>query len=307
VIIIDFWLRALLLAVLFDILFGEPPSFIHPVVWMGKLINVLTRGAPLGHRKIYGLFMVIFCTGVAVLAGFLIISLGTGLLGLIIAAYFLKSSFSIRMLLVSALGIRKELETGKIEKARNELKTFVGRDTSRLDESQSSSAVIESLAESFVDGILSPLFYFLVFGLPGALAYRMINTLDSMIGYRKEPFIDLGYASARLDDIANWVPARLSVAFIFIASIFFGKPVDAIRTCIKDHSRTASPNSGWPMAAVSGALNVRLEKVGFHVLGGQFKEPQPFKIKNAVKIVSVSSLLVITGIYFIGKVPLIRF
>ncbi|MFZ3058953.1 MAG: cobalamin biosynthesis protein [Candidatus Methanoperedens sp.] len=305
-IVIDFWLQVLLLAVLFDILFGEPPAFIHPVVWMGKMINVLTRGAPLRHRKIYGLFMVIFCAGIAVLTSLLIISLGTGLLGLIIAAYFLKSSFSIRMLLVSAIGIKKDLEAGKIEKARSDLKTFVGRDTSGLDESQSASAVIESLAESFVDGILSPLFYFLVFGLPGALAYRMINTLDSMVGYRKEPFIDLGYASARLDDIANWLPARLSVAFILIASVFFGKPADTIRTCIKDHSRTASPNSGWSMAAVSGALNVRLEKVGFHVLGGQFSEPQPFQIKKAVNIVGFSSFLVIAGIFFVGNMPLVR-
>ncbi len=304
--IIDFWLQVLVLAVLFDILFGEPPAFIHPVVLMGKIINLFTLGAPLRHRKIYGLFMVVFCGGIAAIAGLLIISLGTGLLGLIIAAYFLKSSFSIRMLLVSALGIKKDLEAGNIGKARIDLKTFVGRDTSRLDESQSSSAVIESLAESFVDGILSPLFYFLVFGLPGALAYRMINTLDSMVGYKKEPFIDLGYASARLDDIVNWVPARLSVAFILVASVFVGKPADAIRTCIKDHSRTASPNSGWSMAAVSGALNVRLEKVGFHVLGGQFNEPQPFQIKKAVNIVGFSSLLVIAGIFFVGNVPLVR-
>ncbi|MCZ7381004.1 MAG: cobalamin biosynthesis protein [Candidatus Methanoperedens sp.] len=305
-IVIDFWLRVLLLALMFDILFGEPPAFIHPVVWMGKIINVFTRGAPLRHRKICGLCVVISCAGIAVLAGLLIISLGTGLFGLIIAAYFLKSSFSIRMLLVSALGIKKDLEAGNIGKARSELKTFVGRDTSLLNESQSASAVIESLAESFVDGILSPLFYFLVFGLPGALAYRMINTLDSMVGYKKEPFIDLGYASARLDDIANWVPARLSVAFIFIASVFVGKPADAIRTCIKDHNMTASPNSGWSMAAVSGALNVRLEKVGFHVLGGQFSEPQPFQIKRAVNIVGFSSLLVIAGIFFVGNVPLVR-
>jgi adenosylcobinamide-phosphate synthase len=305
-VIIDFWLQVLVLAVLFDILFGEPPAFIHPVVLMGKIINLFTLGAPLRHRKIYGLFMVVFCGGIAAIAGLLIISLGTGLLGLIIAAYFLKSSFSIRMLLVSALGIKKDLEAGNIGKARIDLKTFVGRDTSRLDESQSSSAVIESLAESFVDGILSPLFYFLVFGLPGALAYRMINTLDSMVGYKKEPFIDLGYASARLDDIVNWVPARLSVAFILVASVFVGKPADAIRTCIKDHSRTASPNSGWSMAAVSGALNVRLEKVGFHVLGGQFNEPQPFQIKKAVNIVGFSSLLVIAGIFFVGNVPLVR-
>ncbi len=303
---IDFWLQVLLLAVMFDILFGEPPAFIHPVVWMGKIIDACIGFAPLRHRKIYGFLMAVSCAGIALFIGFLITSVDSGLLGLIIAAYFLKSSFSIRMLLVSALGIKKDLETGNIGKVRKDLKTFVGRDTSLLDKSQSVSAVIESVAESFVDGILSPLLYFVVFGLPGALAYRMINTLDSMVGYKKEPFIDLGYASARLDDLVNWLPARMSVAFIFIASVFFGKPANAIRTCIKDHNKTASPNSGWPMAAVSGALSVRLEKVGFHVLGGQFSEPKPFQINTAVNIVGFSFLLVIAGILFVGNVPLVR-
>jgi adenosylcobinamide-phosphate synthase len=304
---IDFWLQVLLLAVIFDILFGEPPSPIHPVVWMGNMITIFMNRAPVQYRKIYGLFMVIFCIGAAVFAGMVIIPLGTGILGLIIAAYFLKSSFSIRMLLVSAIRIKKDLELEKIEKVRGDLKTFVGRDTSTLNESQSSSAVIESLSESFVDSILSPLFYFLLFGLPGALAYRMINTLDSMVGYRKEPYVELGYAAAKLDDLANWLPARLSLVFIFIASIFFGKPDEAVKTCIYDHNKTASPNSGWSMAAVSGALQVRLEKVGFHVLGAQYNLPEPFQIKKTVNIVGFSSFLVIAGIYFIGKVPLVGF
>ncbi|MFA4935990.1 MAG: cobalamin biosynthesis protein, partial [Candidatus Methanoperedens sp.] len=144
-------------------------------------------------------------------------------------------------------------------------------------------------------------------GLPGALAYRMVNTLDSMVGYKKEPYVELGYASARLDDIANFVPARLSIIFIFIASLPFGKPFDALKTCLSDHNKTASPNSGWSMAAMSGALNVRLEKIGYHVLGGQYDEPQPVQIGRAVNIVGFSSFLVIAGIYFIGKVPLVRF
>jgi adenosylcobinamide-phosphate synthase len=303
----NFWMQVMLLALLFDILFGEPPAFLHPVVWMGKLINSFVRFAPADNRRLYGLLVVIFCVGVAVLAGLVVISLGTGLVGLVVAAYFLKSSFSIRMLLTSALGIKKEFEKGRIEKVRSALKTFVGRDTSKLSGAQSVSAVIESLAESFVDGILSPLFYFLIFGLPGALAYRMINTLDSMVGYKKEPYIDLGYASAKLDDIMNFVPARLSLVFISIASIFFGKPFDALKTCVHDHNKTASPNSGWSMAAMSGTLNVRLEKIGHHVLGSQYDEPQPFQIKNAVNVVGFSSFLVIAGIYYIGKVPLVRF
>lgn len=303
----DFWIQVLLLAVLFDILFGEPPALIHPVVWMGKLISLLANRAPFHYRKLYGLFIVILCVGASVLAGLAITSLGRNLVGLIIAAYFLKSSFSIRMLRVSALSIKRDLDEGRLEKVRIGLKTFVGRATSGLNAHQSASAVIESLAESFVDGILSPLFYFLLFGLPGALAYRMINTLDSMVGYKKEPYIELGYASARLDDLANWLPARLSLVFIFIASVFFGKPLGAVKTCIRDHDKTASPNSGWPMSAVSGALHVRLEKMDYHVLGDEYDGPEPFHIKRAVQIVGLSSFLVIAGIFFIGKVSLFHF
>ena len=303
----EFWGRVLLLAVLFDIIFGEPPALFHPVVWMGKMINLFVGTAPRGHRKLFGLFMVTFCIGITVLLARYLELTGTGISGLVITAYFLKSSFSIRMLLVSAIGIQKDLDSGMIEKVRGDLKTFVGRDTSGLSADQSASAVIESMAESFVDGILSPLFYFLLFGLPGALAYRMINTLDSMVGYKKEPFFDLGYAAAKIDDIANWVPARMSPAVIFIASIFFGRPFDALRTCINDHDKTASPNSGWSMAAVSGALNVRLEKVGYHVLGDKYDPPGTLHIKKSVIIVIFSSLFVLAGIYFIGKVPLVRF
>ncbi len=295
----DFWIEILILAVFFDIPFGEPPAYIHPVVWMGKLINLFVRRAPVNHRKMYGFFMVLFCVGAAVFAGLVIISSGKGPGSLIVAAFFLKSTFSIRMLLVSALGIKKDLEEGRLEKVRMDLRTFVGRDTSRLTAHQSASAVIESVAESFVDGILSPLFYFLLFGLPGALAYRMINTLDSMVGYKKEPFVEIGYVSAKLDDVVNWVPARLSLVFISISSILFGEPLDAFKICMKDHDKTASPNSGWPMAAISGALNVRLEKIGYHVLGGKYSDPQPFHIGKAVNMAGFSSFLMIAGVYLI--------
>jgi len=301
-IVLDFWIQVLFLSLLLDIIFGEPPVIMHPIVWIGKFINFFVNRAPKQHRKLYGFFMAVFCTGTALVAAMAILSFGEGLINLIIAAFFLKSTFSIRMLIVSALRIRKDLESGNIEKVRSDLKTFVGRDTSKLNASQSASAVIESLAESFVDGIFAPLFYFLLFGLPGALVYRMINTLDSMVGYKKEPFKELGYVSARLDDIANWVPARLSLLFIFIASIFFGKPLGAVRTCFSDHGKTASPNSGWSMAAVAGALGVRLEKVGYHVLGEKYDEPQPFHISRATGIVVFSSILVIAGIFLIGKV-----
>ena len=303
----EFWSKVLLLAVLFDIIFGEMPSHFHPVVWMGKLISRFVDTAPCRYRKLYGLSMVVFCVGITVLLARLLEFTGTGILGMVITAYFLKSSFSIRMLLISAIGIQKDLDSGMIEKVRRDLQTFVGRDTSRLNSHQSASAVIESLAESFVDGVLSPLFCFLLFGLPGALAYRMINTLDSMVGYKKEPFLELGYASAKLDDLANWVPARISIMFLFIASIFSGKPFDSLRTSIQDHNKTASPNSGWAMAAVSGAMSVRLEKTGYHILGDKYQPPGTTHIRKTVFMISVSSFLVIGVIFFIGKIPLVPF
>ncbi|MCX9084402.1 MAG: cobalamin biosynthesis protein [Candidatus Methanoperedens sp.] len=298
------WGKVLLLAVFFDILFGEPPAFLHPVVWMGKLINIFVGAAPRVHRKLYGLIMVFFCVGITVLTIKALEFFVTGIMVIVISAYFLKSSFSIRMLLFSAIGIQRDLGKGNIEKVRTDLKTFVGRDTSNLNAHQSASAVIESLAESFVDGILSPLFYFLLFGLPGALACRMINTLDSMVGYKKEPFVKLGYAAARIDDLVNFVPSRLSLIVIFVSSILFGKPLDAIKICKQDYNKTASPNSGWPMAAVSGALNVRLEKIGYHVIGNNYNDPGYFDIQKAINLVGFSSFLVICVIYWIGKIPL---
>ncbi len=304
---IEFWSRVLIIAVLFDIILGEPPAFIHPVVWMGKLINLFVKFAPQRHRKIYGFLMVISCIGITVLVVKSLELTGKGYLGLVISAFFLKSSFSIRMLLVSALGIQRDLDKGRIDKVRNDLKTFVGRDTSRLDEHRSASAVIESLAESFVDGILSPLLYFVLFGLPGALAFRMINTLDSMVGYKKEPFRDLGYAAARLDDLANYVPARLSPAIIALTSIFLGRPRDALRACWHDHNKTASPNSGWPMAAVSGALNVRLEKVEYHIIGDKYHLPVTFHVRKAVYLVGLSSFIVIWLILSMKIIPLVAF
>ena len=303
----EFWIQALLLAFVFDIIIGEPPAVIHPVVWMGNLVNLFVEKAPQNHRKLYGFFMALSCIVVVAVAGVLISKAVTGLAGLLIAAYFLKSTFSIRMLLVSALGIKKDLEAGDIMTVRENLKMFVGRDTSNLDSHQSASAVIESVAESFVDAILSPLFYFLLFGLPGALAYRMINTLDSTVGYKKKPYVELGYASAKIDDIANWIPARLSLLFIFIASIFAGSPVSAVKTCIHDHNRTASPNSGWSMAAVSGAVKVRLEKVGYHVLGDGFDVAEVGHIKKAVGVVGLASVIVVGVVLLVGRGGLVGF
>lgn len=296
--------EVLLTAIMLDILMGEPPGILHPVVWMGKWIEYL-KGLSFNNRRMHGLFIVIVMAGSSFLAGTLIaytVMLIPVPLAVLIAAFFLKSTFSVRMLLSCAINIEKTLNSKDCDTARSELISLVSRDTASLDEPHLASAVIESTSENFVDGILSPLLYYLVLGLPGALVYKAVNTLDSMIGYKNEEFRELGRASARLDDVLNWIPARLSLPFVYAASLFFGNPGSCLKICMRDWRLTPSPNSGWPMAAASGALGVRLEKQGYYELGREFRYPYPSDITRAARLVATSTLLLfllVLGIIFV--------
>ncbi len=293
--IFTYSIEVLVLAIAMDVLFGEPPGILHPVVWMGKGIESLQGlASKFKDKRFFGMFMVAAMTGASFLAGMLVVSTQFILpktITLLVMAYFLKSTFSFRMLLASGKQIMTGLVSGHPDAARDDLKALVSRDTAGMDEPYMASAVIESVSENFVDTILSPLFLYLILGLPGALAYKAVNTLDSMVGYRNKEFIELGWASARLDDILNWIPARLSLIFIVAGAVFTGSPVNAIRTCLKDRGHTSSPNSGWPMASTAGALGVRLEKQGHYVLGGDFSLPVAADIARANKLVGMASVL----------------
>jgi adenosylcobinamide-phosphate synthase len=293
--IFTYSIEVLVLAIAMDVLFGEPPGILHPVVWMGKGIKSLQGlASKFKDKRFFGMLMVAAMTGTSFLAGLLIMSTQFILpktITLLVMAYFLKSTFSFRMLLTSGKRIMAGLISGHPDAARDELKALVSRDTAGMDETHMASAVIESVSENFVDTILSPLFFYLILGLPGALAYKAVNTLDSMVGYRNREFVELGWASARLDDILNWIPARLSLIFIVAGAVFTASPVNAIRTCLKDMGQTPSPNSGWPMASAAGALGVRLEKQGHYVLGGNFSLPVAADIARANKLMGMASVL----------------
>jgi len=293
--IFTYSIEVLVLAIAMDILFGEPPGILHPVVWMGKGIRSLQGlASKFKDKRFFGMFMVAAMTGTSFLTGLLVVSTQFILpktITLLVMAYFLKSTFSFRMLLTSGKQIMAGLVSGHPDVARDDLKALVSRDTAGMDEPHMASAVIESVSENFVDTILSPLFYYIILGLPGALVYKAVNTLDSMVGYRNREFVELGWASARFDDILNWIPARLSLIFIVAGAVFTGSPVNAIRTCLKDRGQTPSPNSGWPMASAAGALGVRLEKQGHYVLGGDFSLPVAADIALANKLVGMASVL----------------
>jgi len=267
----------LVLAVAIDLVAGEMPNAAHPVVWLGTLIHRITgwcERTDKRYHRICGLVLVLI------------------LIGIVLMAYFLKSTFSIRSLVSSSNLIYRDLSKNDIESARKDLISLVSRDARGLDEPKIASAAIESTAENYVDSILSPILYFAVFGLPGALVYKALNTLDSMVGYRNERFSAIGFASAKLDDIANWIPARLSVLFILLPSFRFS-PGSALRVCLRDHALPASPNSGYPMAMVAGALGCGLEKPGSYVLGREYPDPSPHHILRANRIIMLASFLLI--------------
>lgn len=289
-------LAVLALAVALDLVLGEPPAWAHPTVWMGRMTTILEKSAP---RNGF----------VGVAAGALITLALAGLWGA--AAYFaaeglksihsvvyilvggalLKSTFSIRMLHREAAKARRCLDSGDIEAVRAQMSSLVSRDPSRLTAQQATAATVESVSENISDSFLGPWLAFALFGLSGAFAYRAINTLDSMIGYRGG-YEYLGKAAARLDDLINLIPARLSGLLLVVASALLPgqRAQNAWRIMWQHHGRTQSPNAGWTMSGMAGALGVQLEKVasdGGYKLGESTRALEPQDITRAVQTMYV--------------------
>ncbi len=298
----------LLLSVVVDIALGEPPRQIHPVVWMGKVISFLEKSSPSQRPAIqflYGMFITIFTIAIfAVPAYYLLAYLHniSPVAHIIVGALLLKSTFSLRELRRAALTVKRLLIEDKLDKARFELRTLVKRDTRGLAKPLLVSATIESVAENTSDSFVAPLFYFLLLGVPGAIGYRVVNTMDAMIGYHGK-YEYLGKFACRLDDALNLVPARLTALLMVAASFILKKNGRASwRIAISEHARTESPNAGWPMAAVAGALDVQLEKVGYYKLGTANKPLEPATIDASLGLAQTAMFswvficLIITGV-----------
>jgi adenosylcobinamide-phosphate synthase len=280
-------------AIAFDLTVGEPPNAVHPVVWMGRLLRALRRFAPRDRAAafLWGCFMAL--TGPLLFGGGAWLILRAlapwPLAQLAVEIYLLKSAFAWRALASAALVVQRALAAGDLSTARVAVRSLVSRDPSSLSPALVAAAAVESVAENTSDSLVAPLFYFLVGGVPAALAYRAGNTLDAMIGYHGETEW-LGKAAARLDDAANLVPARLTAALLVAASAVAGAaPRAALRVWLRDGGRTESPNAGRPMAAMAGALGVQLEKVGHYRLGEDGALPSPAAIARAVTIMNVAS------------------
>jgi cobalamin biosynthesis protein CobD len=209
------------------------------------------------------------------------------LIAFLAEAWLLKTTLAVRELFAAARAVQVALERGDLEAARRALRSLVSRETDRLGAPLIAAAAVESVAENASDSIVAPALAYLTFGLPGAAAYRAINTLDAMIGYRGEHEW-IGKAAAKLDDLANFVPARLTAALVVLGATARRSGRAALAALRADHGKTASPNSGWPMSAIAGALGVELEKVGQYRLGAPGSAPAARDIGEAISLVRLA-------------------
>ena len=290
---------AILLALLIDHLLGDPPNRLHPTAWMGSLISGLMRFRPRGSAAaefLYGIFILVVGWALTLGIGWALTVWAASLpfwVGLLLHAAVLKLTVSLRGLNRAAAQVQSALQADDLPEARRLLSWhLVSRDTAQLNAPQLNAAAIESVAENASDGIIAPLFFYALGGLPLALAYRFTNTADSLLGYHDAEREWLGKAPARLDDLLNLIPARLTAFFMLLAAIFLGADVrQAWRTLRRDAGLTASPNAGVPMSAMAGALGVELEKVGHYVLGAGLHAPSAADLARARRLLVLTALL----------------
>ncbi len=285
------------LALAIDLALGEPHRVLHPVVWMGKAASFLGKGAagyPPVVQFLYGMGIVLVAVGLFVAPAYFMLLYLKGLsfvAYVIVGAVLLKTTFSLRGLRRAALSVRRLLREDKLAEARFELRSLVSRDTTNLDEGHLVSATVESVAENICDSFVAPLFYFLLLGVPGAVAYRVVNTFDTMIGYHGQ-WEYRGKFAARLDDVVNYLPARFTALLIVIAAWLCRKDISgAWRVMLRDHNKTQSPNAGWTMSAAAGSLGVQLEKVGHYKLGDNHYRLSPETIGASLQVMGVVALV----------------
>ena len=301
-------------ALLADALFGEPPETIHPVVFLGRTISAFEKRAfalkDSRRVRLAGVFLAATLPALSFALARGTLCLVPTRLRWIFEIALLSTTLSMRGLTRSALVVERKLEDGDLASARVCVAEFVGRDTAYLSPNEISRATIESVAENASDGVVAPIIYGLLLGAPGALAYKAVNTLDSMVGHPHPPYEDLGWASARLDDLANLVPARVTTLLTAAVSGFVGGSGVAATLSVANRygPLTKSPNAGWAEAAFAGALDLKLGGPNWY--GGTLREgpvlgiggtPGAADIRRAVRLMrlvclSLTGLALVTAL-----------
>lgn len=305
---------ALVIGFLMDKILGDPSWLPHPIIWFGKAVAKCDKMFNSGKYKIMkGALVTLFLVSIVFLVFYLLIYFTSQFnfyLGLTVESLFIFYGIAGTTLIREGKAVFKELDKS-LDAGRSQVSRIVGRDPSQLNREQVSAATLETMAENLSDGVVAPLFWYALAGIPGIMAYKMINTLDSMIGYKSEKYLEFGRFAAKLDDVANYFPARLT-AFLMVTASGSLRPVKYIFKYGRAHS---SPNAGYPEAALAGILNVRFGGASVY-FGEKVEKPfigenqRPFTRKDIQKTVLVNRLveiiavlLLLVLIYF-NKIPL---
>ena len=307
-------------ALLLDFLIGDPKTKYHPTAWIGKLIAVLVpftrNNSP--KKELFGGILIVFA--VVAIVSILLVALDFGIslltidivslvVSIVVGSILLKTTIAIRGMQKHALSVVDALEKDDLDSARNHLSMIVKRNTKHLDKNHISSAVLESVSENTVDGITGPLFYYAIFGLPGAFVYRAINTIDSMVGYKTSLFRNIGWFGANCDTILNYIPSRLTGLVMILSALILGYNwKESFYIMRRDGKKLESPNAGFPIAALAGALGTKLEKINYYAVGDGNIEFTKSHIISAIRLMKVSSILfcglvtvpIISALSFLG-------
>ena len=305
-------------AILLDLLFGDPKNRFHPTAWIGILIGIITtrmKNENYNLEKFGGIFIVLIpvCISIVVLLsldfsiGLISVESLSILISIISGVVLFKMTIAIKGMERHALAVLDSIQKNDLTQARTNLSMIVKRNTKNLDKNHILSGTLESLSENIVDGITGPMFYFAIFGLPGAFVYRIVNTVDSMVGYKTQMFKNLGWFGANCDNVLNYIPSRLTGLTIVLSSMLLGHDWKNCYEIFKrDGKKTDSPNAGYPMAAFAGALGTKFEKLEHYSLGTGEYEITSKKVKDAISLMKVTSLLFF-GIVSIPIIMLISF
>ena len=290
-------------AILIDLILGDPKNRYHPTAWIGTFIaklTTITKNQNSTFEKVGGTIMIITISSVVVLLlsglnfGISLISVDyiSLILSVVIGALLLKTTIAIRGMEKHAISVLDSLESNDLDLARNYLSMIVKRNTTKLDKNHVLSGVLESISENTVDGITGPMFYYAFFGLFGAFVYRIINTADSMVGYKNDIFKNLGWFTAKCDTILNYIPSRLTgLMMVISAAILKNNWRNSYKVMIRDGKKTESPNAGYPMAALAGALETKFEKINHYKLGDGEITLTRDHVLSAIKIMKLTSIL----------------
>ncbi|WP_141433261.1 adenosylcobinamide-phosphate synthase CbiB [Bacillus sp. 03113] len=315
--LIFYHLIAMILAFIIDRIIGDPPHWPHPVKWIGSLISILDKNWNKGTRKkekglgmLMTVLLIVFSSTFFITWSFYQLH---PLAGVLVESIIISTTIAQKSLMEAAMDVYIPLKAGNLQEARLKLSYIVGRDTEQLNESEVVRATVETVAENTSDGVTAPLFWAFIGGAPLAMVYRAINTCDSMVGYKNDIYKDFGWASAKLDDVVNWIPSRLTAFLLLLTR----KPVHfssnaAWKVLFRDAVQHPSPNSGWGEAAVAALLGVQLGGVNYYKgkISNRAKMGDPIvsldhthilKAINLLKSASLSFLmtLLIGGIIYV--------